>query len=536
VVDYLVVLAVAAICTFLLTYPTRWLMRRLGVTVQPSERRIHTQVIPTIGGAAMLVGFLVATAVASQLHFFHGVFQNSSEPLGVVLAALVIFAVGVVDDVKEVSAPAKAAGQVLAATILYYFGVTMFFFKVPFAGTIVLSPSITPLLTVLWVVGMANAINLIDGLDGLAAGIVAIAAGAFCVYSVHLVDLGVIARDNLGPLVAAIACGVCLGFLPHNFHPAKIIMGDAGALFLGLLMAVSTSVVGGRTATVVNGQTFFFFAPLFIPFLILGVPIIDTAFAIVRRTMKGSLVAAADLDHLHHRLLRLGHGHRRSVFILWAWTALLSGFVLYPTFTHHGNVLFTFAALGLGIALYTLFRPGLRRQPPPVLEQALAVRGVDPSRQPPAAAIRPLELAASGTTGLLPPNGLESRTGLARADDKTVPDGPEGNGPEGNGPEANGPEGNGQAGKGQAGNGQDGSVQEGSGPEGDGPEGNGATEDAARQGASEPGRNGAAAAPTTPTPPSVRPPPARRSLLVRYGRHGAPGRRPLHRRGAAGDD
>ena len=512
--DYLVVLAVAAICTFLLTYPTRWLMRRLKVTVQPSERRIHTQVIPTIGGAAMLVGFLLAMGVASQLHFFHSVFQNSSEPLGVVLAAMVIFAVGVVDDVKEVSAPAKAAGQVLAATILYYFGVTMFFFKVPFAGTIVLSPSVTPLLTVLWVVGMANAINLIDGLDGLAAGIVAIAAGAFCVYSVHLVDLGVIARDNLGPLVAVMACGVCLGFLPHNFHPARIIMGDAGALFLGLLMAVSTSVVGGRTATVVNGQTYFFFAPLFIPFLILGVPILDTAFAIVRRTFKGSLVAEADLDHLHHRLLRLGHGHRRSVFILWAWTALLSGFVLYPTFTHHGNVLFTFAALGLGIALYTLFRPGLRRHAQPVLEHALVDRGPPSSRRAPAATIRPLELATSGATGLLPngppnapsnrppngpsngpSNGMESK-GLARADDKTVP--------RGNGPEGNGVDGNGVA----------------AAPE--------------RQGASEAERNGTAAASTSPTPPTVRRPPARRSLLVRYGRRGAPGRRPLHRRGTAG--
>lgn len=502
--DYLTVLAVAAVCTFLLTYPTRWVMQRVGATVQPSERRIHTRVIPTIGGAAMIVGFLVAIGVASQLRLFRNVFQNSSEPLGVVLAAVVIFAVGVVDDIKEVSAPAKAAGQVLAATVLYYFGVTMSFFKVPFAGTIVLSTTVTPLLTVLWVVGMANAINLIDGLDGLAAGIVAIGAGAFCVYSVHLVDLGVISSDNPGPLVAALACGVCLGFLPHNFHPAKIIMGDAGALFLGLLMAVSTSVVGGRTATVVNGQTYFFFAPLFIPFLILGVPILDTAFAIVRRTLKGSLVAEADLDHLHHRLLRLGHGHRRSVYILWAWTALLSGFVLYPTFTHHGNVLFTFAALGLGIVLYTVFRPGLRRQPAP--EQAPSGGGAPAKGEvllPTAPGLGP---AASGATGLLPAKGLESRNGLAPADHETEP---VRNGPvvadsqstaAGNGPVANGREGNG-------------TVQQG-----------------------RPGRNGMAASSTGPTPPSLKPPPARRSLLVRHGRHAPRGRGPLYRRGAAGGD
>lgn len=471
--DYLAVLGVAAVASFVLTFPTRRLMQRWGATVQPSERRIHTHVIPTIGGAAMIVAFLVALGVASQLPLFHGIFQDSSEPLGVVLAALVIFVVGVVDDIREVSAPAKAAGMVLAATVLYYFGVTMFFFKVPFAGTIVLSNSITPLLTVLWVLGMANAINLIDGLDGLAAGIVAIAAGAFCVYSIHLVDLGVLSRDNLGPLVAALACGVCLGFLPHNFHPAKIIMGDAGALFLGLLMAVSTSVVGGRTATVVNGQTYFFFAPLFIPFLILGVPILDTAFAIVRRTLKGSLVAEADLDHLHHRLLRLGHGHRRSVFILWAWTALLSGFVLYPTFTHHGNLWFTFASLGLGIALYTLFRPGLRRQPG--LELATPGGPGAPARPRSASATRELELAASGPSGLLSPKPAEPRNGLAGG---------------------------------------------GSDPAADGNR------------AATSGRNGAGAH----SPPSIETPPLRRSRLARHGRHAASRRGLLRRGGAAGGD
>jgi UDP-GlcNAc:undecaprenyl-phosphate GlcNAc-1-phosphate transferase len=152
-----------------------------------------------------------------------------------------------------------------------------------------------------------------------------------------------------------------VGFLPHNFHRAKVFMGDAGAMFLGLLMAASTMVVGGRTPDV-SGETYFFFAPLFIPFFILGVPILDTAFAIVRRMARGSGVSTPDKDHLHHRLIRLGHGHRRSVLILWAWTAILSGFVLYPLFTRHGNAVIPFAAAGLGVALYTLFHPGLRRR------------------------------------------------------------------------------------------------------------------------------------------------------------------------------
>jgi len=360
VLDYVAVFAVATLGTYGLTFAVRRLAPRIGAVVQPDPRRVHDRPTPTVGGAAMFVAFLAAMVVASQLPRFKPIFQNSSEPLGIVLGGSIIFMVGLIDDLRDVSAPAKVAGQVLAASVLYFLGVTMFNFKVPFAGFIVLSPDLTPLLTVLWVVGIANAVNLIDGLDGLAGGIVAIAAGAFFVYGQRLVDLGVLSANNMGPLIAILACGVCVGFLPHNFHRAKVFMGDAGAMFLGLLMAGSTMVVGGRTPDV-SGETYFFFAPLFIPFFILGVPILDTLFAIIRRMARGSGVSTPDKDHLHHRLIRLGHGHRRSVLILWAWTAILSGFVLYPLFTRHGNAVIPFAALGLGVALYTLFHPGLRR-------------------------------------------------------------------------------------------------------------------------------------------------------------------------------
>ena len=158
---------------------------------------------------------------------------------------------------------------------------TWFQFKVPLAGFVLLSPDVTPLLTALWVIAITNAVNLIDGLDGLAAGVVAIASGALAVYGLHLQELGNLPADNIGPLIAVITCGICLGFLPHNFHPAKIFMGDAGALLLGLLMAASTMLIGGRSAGLIggsasgaarSGQTYFFFAPLFIPFFILGVP------------------------------------------------------------------------------------------------------------------------------------------------------------------------------------------------------------------------------------------------------------------------
>jgi UDP-GlcNAc:undecaprenyl-phosphate GlcNAc-1-phosphate transferase len=184
-------------------------------------------------------------------------------------------------------------------------------------------------------------------------------------------DLGLLPASNIGPLVACIACGICLGFLPFNYHPARIFMGDAGALLLGLLMSASTMVIGGRTPPA-SGVTFFFFAPLLIPFFILGVPLLDMAFAFIRRTVSGSGFSVADKNHIHHRLMRLGHGHARSVLILWAWTALLSGFVLFPLFWPTVNAIIPFGALALLILLYTVLHPmGWRTQPlaEPELEQ-----------------------------------------------------------------------------------------------------------------------------------------------------------------------
>jgi UDP-GlcNAc:undecaprenyl-phosphate GlcNAc-1-phosphate transferase len=278
----------------------------------------------------------------------------------VVLAAGAIFAVGLIDDIRDMSAPAKMAGQVLAASILYFLGVTMYQFKVPLAGFIVLTPGIIPLITAAWVIALANAVNFIDGLDGLAAGIVAIGGGALAIYGLRLMGLGILPVDNVGPLVAVIACGICLGFLPFNFNPARLFMGDAGALLLGVLMAASTMVIGGRTPPT-SGVTYFFFAPLFIPFFILGVPIVDMAFALIRRTARGTSFHTPDKQHIHHRLLRLGHGPRRSVLILWTWTAILSGFLLFPLFMHQANAFIPLGAAALGVGLYTLFHPGVRK-------------------------------------------------------------------------------------------------------------------------------------------------------------------------------
>jgi UDP-GlcNAc:undecaprenyl-phosphate GlcNAc-1-phosphate transferase len=362
---YLVVLLVGAATTFLVTPVVRRIAIRFGVISHPADdRHVHTEPVPLLGGVAMFVGFLAAIVVATQLSQFRPMFEDSSEMLGVVIAAGAMFFVGMVDDIRDVSPPAKMAGQVLSASLLAMFGVTMFFFRVPFhlfgVDLYVPGPDEAALITVLWVVLMANAINLIDGLDGLAAGIVAIAGTALYLFADRLSDSGFLEPSNIGPLIAVIAVGICVGFLPWNFNPARIFMGDAGALFLGLLLAVPTITVGGRTDVAFTGNTYFFFAPLLIPVVILGVPLLDTAFSFVRRLVKRQSWHTADAGHLHHRLMHLGHGPRRAVVILWAWTAVLSGAALLPVYTDQGNALVPFAIAALALLLYAFFHPGVR--------------------------------------------------------------------------------------------------------------------------------------------------------------------------------
>jgi UDP-GlcNAc:undecaprenyl-phosphate GlcNAc-1-phosphate transferase len=363
---HVLVLAIAAGTTLVLTPLVRWIAVKRGALVMPDERRVHERPTPALGGIAMWAGVMVGLVVASQLDTFALVFDTPTVPIGIAAAATVAAAVGWLDEVRKVhgngvSAPAKTAGLVLAGSILSIAGVSTVFFRVPFLGIFSLSPDLSAFITVVWVVGMANAINLIDGLDGLAAGITAIASGAFLLYGLRLDEVGVLAPGNVGPLIAVVVLGVCVGFLPWNVHPARIFMGDCGALMLGVLMAASTMSVGGSTDAVYSGQSFFFLAPLFIPLVILGVPILDTIFAIVRRASRRTGVATADKGHLHHRLLRLGHGHRRAVFILWLWTALLSGAVLFPALAERGDALVPLAMGGLALLLFTIFHPGARR-------------------------------------------------------------------------------------------------------------------------------------------------------------------------------
>jgi len=365
VLAYLVVGGAAAVATGITTSLARQFAERSGLLTVPEDRDVHDSPTPSIGGPAMLVGLLVGALVAWLIGDFDAVFATRSEMLGVLVAATIMCAVGVVDDIRPVSAPAKLAGMVLAGSTLSLVGVSLVVLRIPFVDVVLLSPDLSALATVLWVVLLANALNLIDGLDGLATGIVAIAATTFVLYAVRLGNEGLLFEGNPGALIAVLVAGICVGFLPHNVHPARIFMGDGGALMLGLLMAASTVSVGGRTDAAYSGQSFFFFAPLVIPLVILGVPLFDMLFAVIRRVATPGLsVTVADKDHLHHRLLRLGHGHWRAVLILWAWTALLSGFVLWPTYSGRGDTVVPMGIAGVCLGLFTVLHPRLRAARP----------------------------------------------------------------------------------------------------------------------------------------------------------------------------
>ena len=361
---YLIVGASAAVATAGATKAVEILAHKKGWLAEPDERRLHPIATPNVGGLAFLVGLIAALLLASRMDRFSSVISGNSELVGVLIAAVLITVLGFLDDIRELSPPMKVTGVVAVGIVLVWFGVTMFYFRLPFLDVFVLSNDWIPLFTVVWLLGMTQAINLIDGLDGLATGIVAIAAGSFFVYSKHLGDLGPLAEPNIGPLISIITLGICIGFLPFNFNPAKIFMGDCGALMLGLLMAIATSVVGGRAdpqSQNFSGQTYFFIAPLFIPLLILGVPLFDVVFAIFRRTINRQGFATADRGHLHHRLIALGHGPRRAVVILWAWTALLSAVALYPALSSSSPNFLPLIAVAVILALFTVLHPRLRR-------------------------------------------------------------------------------------------------------------------------------------------------------------------------------
>ncbi|WP_405906636.1 MraY family glycosyltransferase [Streptomyces sp. NBC_00828] len=333
--EYLLTLCVTAAVTYLLTGPVRKFAIVAGAMPEIRARDVHREPTPRLGGIAMFIGLCAGLLVADHLENLSDVFANSNEPRALLSGAALIWLIGVLDDKFEIDALIKLGGQMIAAGVMVMQGLTILWLPIPGVGLVALTQWQGTLLTVALVVITINAVNFVDGLDGLAAGVVCIASAAFFLYAYRIWYSYGIEAAAPATLFAAILMGMCLGFLPHNMHPARIFMGDSGSMLIGLVLAGGAiSITGQIDPDVMNlfsgserntvHQTVPVFIPLLLPLTIIAIPAADLVLAIVRRTWRGQSPFAADRGHLHHRLLEVGHSHSRAVMIMYFWSALIS--------------------------------------------------------------------------------------------------------------------------------------------------------------------------------------------------------------------
>jgi UDP-GlcNAc:undecaprenyl-phosphate GlcNAc-1-phosphate transferase len=356
---YLIIFVASAGTTFVATPIVRRMVVRLGAVYQPNDRTVHAVPTPTMGGLAMYAGFIVAMGIAFVLPFFAEVRRGSPIPLAAIVTCTLMVGLGAIDDRRGISALAKFTAQVFIAGVLVLMGAALAFFWIPGLGVVVLDSDVAVLLTILWVVAVANAVNLVDGLDGLAAGMIAIAAGSFFLYMIR--TEGQFGDASAAAMLSAITVGICLGFLPWNFYPAKIFMGDSGSLLLGMLLSIATiSGIGRNPFPPSAGDIAAITGAVLVPLLVLFIPFLDVVLAIVRRTWRGQGIGHADKEHIHHRLMDIGHSHRRAVLLMYLWSGLISASALAVGLidgrTTVGIVLLAALALFLVTALPALDR------------------------------------------------------------------------------------------------------------------------------------------------------------------------------------
>ncbi len=353
--DYVLTLLVTAAVTYMLTPLVRRLAIRVGAIHEARDRDVHVVPIPRLGGLAMYGGLAAGLLVASRIPQLRAGIAGTGMVSGLLLAGGLLVAIGFVDDRWGLSALPKAAGQVAAGGILVATGTQISWLPYPGGGIFIPTTDQKTVITILVVVATINAVNFIDGLDGLAAGIVAIAAISFLIYYYSLTKVLNISALSPAALASAILIGMCIGFLPHNFSPAKIFMGDTGAMLLGLLLAYApissiASTDPNLLATKVNRYPEII--PLLLPAALLVIPYADLLLAVVRRTRAGTSPFSPDRKHLHHRLLDIGHSQRASVLIMYLWAAAFSGSVVYLSIAktevksnHHGTPVFVLVAI-----------------------------------------------------------------------------------------------------------------------------------------------------------------------------------------------
>lgn len=301
---YVVTFVIALVVTYIFTPIVKKFAFRVGAVDKPDARKVHKGAIPRLGGLAIYIGYIVGVILAATM------FDNweaNRYIVGLLLGSTVLIGVGIWDDIKQIEPKTKLMGQIIAALILTFFGIRVGFITNPWGHLVYLDTWISIPLTVFWIIGFTNIVNLIDGLDGLAAGISLIACAAIFTVTVQ------IGQVELACLILALAGAAC-GFLRYNFNPAKIFMGDTGSMLLGYTMAAISVISAAKTAATIA---------LVVPVIVLGLPILDTTFAIVRRYLNGKPIFKPDKGHVHHRLLALGLSQKQAVLMMYAITAIL---------------------------------------------------------------------------------------------------------------------------------------------------------------------------------------------------------------------
>ena len=406
--EYVLALLLAAAATYLLTPLVRRGAMATHAMHAARTRDVHVVPTPLLGGLAMYGGLAAGLLVANQLTYLREAFPSPRTVPGLLMAGGLLVVTGIIDDRWGMGAISKLAAQVAAGAILVWSQVVLSWVPEPSGGVFILPPQLGLTLTILLVVITINAVNFIDGLDGLAAGIVAIAACSFLVYSYTLARVVGIHSQSVPALVAALLAGMCIGFLPHNFYPARIFMGDTGAMLIGMLLAyvplsstamLDPNVLLHYSHTVNRYPTVL---PILLPAAILVIPYADLLMAVVRRTRAGMSPFAADKKHLHHRLLNVGHSHRQSVLIMYLWAALFSASVVSLSLVRTNLIVLVGLTLAAVLVLLLVTMPRLR---PARLRNGRRSRGSGTSARS-ARAAQPASAAGAGASPATQPTDM----------------------------------------------------------------------------------------------------------------------------------
>ncbi|MCI1218126.1 MAG: MraY family glycosyltransferase [Bifidobacterium crudilactis] len=368
---YLFIAAIAGGATWLVTPLIRHVAIRIGAVGQVRSRDVHTVPTPRMGGVAMMVGYAVAMLFASHLPFISGLFAASNQAWVILGGAVLICLLGVADDLWDLDWMLKLGGQLLISVLVSWGGVQII--SLPLGSLVTASPSLSMAITAFLIVASINAVNFVDGLDGLASGIVAIGGIAFAVYS-YIIARTSPSYASMATLIDVALVGICVGFILHNWHPAKLFMGDSGSMLLGYLITCASIVMTGRLDPVSIHTSIYLpvFMPILLPILVLFLPVLDMLLAVVRRVSHGQSPMHPDRMHLHHRMLKIGHSVQSAVLILWGWAALIAFGSIMILFFEAEYVAIGFIIASIALTVVTLY-PYYRRRIPEIRAENAAL-------------------------------------------------------------------------------------------------------------------------------------------------------------------